>query len=118
MLRRVKKPVFYLVNKIDGERQEEATVEFFALGIEKFYSLSAEHGRGVSDLINDLEELLPPAAEKSDRESEVRLAVIGRPNVGKSSLVNRLLGFERVVANPTAGTTRDSVDTPFTYNKV
>ncbi len=116
MLRQIDKPVFYLVNKVDGEKQEEATFDFYALGIEKFYSVSAEHGRGINDLMADLESLLPPAPEKTEQEDEVRLAVIGRPNVGKSSLVNRLLGFERVVANPTAGTTRDSVDTPFTYN--
>ena len=117
MLRQVDKPVFYLVNKVDGDKQEEATFDFYSLGIEKFHSISAEHGRGINDLMDELLELLPPAPEQSERETEVRMAVIGRPNVGKSSLVNRLLGFERVVANPTAGTTRDSVDTPFTYNK-
>jgi len=117
MLRRVEKPVFYLVNKVDGDKQEAATGEFYGLGIEKFYCLSAEHGRGINDLIDNLEELLPPPAEKTGPEDEVRMAVIGRPNVGKSSLVNRLLGFERVVANPVAGTTRDSIDTPFSYNK-
>ncbi len=117
LLRRVEKPVFFLVNKIDGEKQETAIGEFYALGIETLYSLSAEHGRGVNDLMTDLLELLPPAPEAQEKEDEVRMAVIGRPNVGKSSLVNRLLGFERVVANPTAGTTRDSIDTPFTYNK-
>lgn len=117
MLRRIDKPVFYLINKVDGDKQEDATFDFYSLGIEKFYSLSAEHGRGINDLMTDLEELLPPAPELAEREDEVRMAVIGRPNVGKSSLVNRLLGYERVVANPTAGTTRDSIDTPFTYNK-
>ena len=117
MLRRIEKPVFYLVNKVDGDKQEAAANEFYGLGIEKFYCVSAEHGRGINDLIGDLEELLPPAPEKAEQENEIRLAVIGRPNVGKSSLVNRLLGFERVVANPISGTTRDSIDTPFTYNK-
>ena len=116
MLRRIDKPVFYLINKVDGEKQEAATVEFYALGIDKFYSLSAEHGRGINDLLADLEEFLPPAAENNELEGEVRMAVIGRPNVGKSSLVNRLLGYQRVVANPTPGTTRDSIDTPFMYN--
>lgn len=115
MLRCVDKPVFYLINKVDGEKQEMATNEFYALGIEKLYSLSAEHGRGIGELLDDLEELLPPAEDKSEQEDEVRLAVIGRPNVGKSSLVNRLLGYERVVANPTSGTTRDSIDTPFMH---
>jgi len=117
MLRQVDKPVFYLVNKVDGEKQEAATVDFYTLGIDKFYTLSAEHGRGVNDLVDDLMELLPPAPEETDPETEIRMAIVGRPNVGKSSLTNRLLGYERVVANPVAGTTRDSIDTPFTYNQ-
>jgi len=116
-LRRVEKPVFFLVNKVDGEKQEATTAEFYALGIEHFYTLSAEHGRGINDLITDLEAFLPEEQKEADKENEVRLAIIGRPNVGKSSLVNRMLGFERVVANPVAGTTRDSIDTPFIYNK-
>ncbi|NOY12419.1 MAG: ribosome biogenesis GTPase Der [Deltaproteobacteria bacterium] len=117
MLRRIDKPVFYLVNKVDGEKQELAATEFYALGIDRFYSLSAEHGRGINDLIDDLEVLLPPVAENPEPEDEVRMAVVGRPNVGKSSLVNRLLGYERVVANPTSGTTRDSIDTPFVHDE-
>lgn len=117
MLRQVDKPIFYVINKVDGEKQEAETAEFYALGIDKFYTLSAEHGLGVNELIDDLEKLLPPAAEDSDPEAEVRIAIVGRPNVGKSSLVNRLLGYERVVANPVAGTTRDSIDTPFVYNQ-
>jgi len=116
MLRKIDKPVFYIVNKVDGDKQEIGASEFYALGIEKVYSVSAEHGRGVNDLVEDLSELLPPAAEKAEQEDEVRMAVIGRPNVGKSSLVNKLLGFERVVANPTSGTTRDSIDTPFEHD--
>ncbi len=116
MLRRVDKPVFYLVNKVDGDKQEIAAAEFYALGIEKLYTLSAEHGRGINDLIDDLEELLPAGPTASESTEEVRMALVGRPNVGKSSLVNRLLGVERVVANPVAGTTRDSIDSPFQYN--
>ena len=117
ILRPVGKPVFYLVNKVDGEKQEAATAEFYALGIDHFYTLSAEHGYGINSLIEDLEGLLPDEQNYVEKESEVRLAIVGRPNVGKSSLVNRLLGYERVVANPVAGTTRDSIDTPFIYNK-
>lgn len=116
-LRRIDKPVFFLVNKVDGEKQEASTAEFYALGIDHFYTLSAEHGRGINDLVKDLEALLPEQQKEVDKENEVRLAIVGRPNVGKSSLVNRILGFERVVANPVAGTTRDSIDTPFIYNK-
>jgi len=116
MLRRVDKPILYVVNKIDGDRQEEAVAEFYALGIDRLISVSAEHGRGIGDLVDAILDLLPPAPPAPSDQDETRLAIIGRPNVGKSSLVNRLLGKERVVANPTAGTTRDSVDTPFVYN--
>ncbi|BCR05129.1 GTPase Der [Desulfuromonas versatilis] len=117
MLRKVEKPVLYVVNKIDGAKQEASLGEFYALGIEELWSASAEHGRGVSELMDRVLELLPPCAPREEDSEETRLAVIGRPNVGKSSLVNRLLGFERVVANPVAGTTRDSIDTPFIYNR-
>ncbi len=117
MLRQIDKPVFYLINKVDGEKQEANTVDFYSLGIDYFYALSAEHGRGINELVNDLEKLLPPAPEDTGPETEIRMAIVGRPNVGKSSLVNRLLGYERVVANPVSGTTRDSIDTPLTYNQ-
>ncbi|WP_020675809.1 ribosome biogenesis GTPase Der [Geopsychrobacter electrodiphilus] len=114
LLRKVRKPVFFVINKVDGDKQETATAEFYALGVEQIHTISSAHGRGVGELLDEVMDLLPenPLPET---EGEVRLAVIGRPNVGKSSLVNRLLGFERVVANPTAGTTRDSVDTPFDF---
>lgn len=117
MLRRVEKPVLYVINKVDSEKIEDLAGEFYALGVGELHTISAEHGRGVPDLVDDLLDRLPAAPSEADAEKEIRLAVIGRPNVGKSSLVNRLLGYERVVANPQAGTTRDSVDTPFTYNR-
>ncbi|HXV20755.1 MAG TPA: ribosome biogenesis GTPase Der [Desulfuromonadales bacterium] len=117
MLRRVSKPVLYVVNKVDGDRQEGGLPEFYALGVEVVYPVSAEHGRGIDDLMDAVLALLPPAPAPVESGEEIRLAVVGRPNVGKSSLVNRLLGFERMVANPQAGTTRDSIDTPFTYNR-
>ena len=116
MLRRVDKPVLFVVNKVDGDKQEEQAAEFYALGIEHFFATSAEHGRGMGELMAAILDELPEVKTVEEDSTEVRLAVIGRPNVGKSSLVNKLLGYERVVANPTAGTTRDSVDTPFTYN--
>ncbi|MEJ2698203.1 MAG: ribosome biogenesis GTPase Der [Desulfuromonadales bacterium] len=117
LLRRVTKPVLYVVNKVDGEKQEAGIAEFYALGIDGILPVSAEHGRGMDDLMEALVGLLPPSPAAEEDGGEIRLAVVGRPNVGKSSLVNRLLGFERVVANPVAGTTRDSIDTPFVYNR-
>jgi GTPase len=117
LLRKVDKPVLYVVNKVDGDHQEDAAAEFYALGIETLFTVSAEHGRGIHDLMEAILAHLPASTKRPLEDEVTRIAVIGRPNVGKSSLVNRLLGFERMVANPQAGTTRDSVDTPFVYNK-
>ncbi len=117
MLRQIKKPVLYVINKVDGDRQEDEAVEFYELGIDDLITISAEHGRGVAELVDRIVGFLPEGDDDQEVEGETRLAIIGRPNVGKSSLVNRILGKERVVANPLAGTTRDSVDSPFMYNK-
>jgi len=91
--------------------------DFYALGVDALYPISAEHNRGVDDLLDEVIAAFPRTAKEEDEEGITRIAVVGRPNVGKSSLVNRLLGFERVVANPVPGTTRDSVDSYFTCNK-
>ncbi len=117
MLRRAAKPVFYLVNKIDNDKQETTIGDFYALGSANVFTLSAEHNRGVGDLMDEVVKAFPPQRAAEADEDVTRIAVVGRPNVGKSSLVNRLLGFERVVANPTAGTTRDSVDTSFNWQQ-
>lgn len=117
ILRRSNKKILFAVNKIDGSRQEEQMVDFFALAAEELYPISAEHGHGVGELLDVVLSKLPHATSAENIEDMTCLAVIGRPNVGKSSLINKLLGEERMVANPLAGTTRDSIDTPFTYNK-
>ncbi len=109
-LRVVERPVFYAVNKIDGIEQEKHLYEFYGLGIETLYPLSAEHGYGVSDLLDDVVRQLPPAAPEPE-EDHIRIALVGRPNVGKSSLVNRLVGQDRLVVSDVPGTTRDAVDT-------
>jgi GTP-binding protein len=113
-LRRTAKPVVWAVNKTDSPALENAAAEFHALGVEHLHFISAAHGLGVSDLCRDIAELLPPADEDGrDAEGEeVRLALVGRPNVGKSSLVNALTGQPRVVVSDLPGTTRDAVDTP------
>jgi GTP-binding protein len=117
MLRRVDKPVFYIINKIEADRQELGIGDFYGLGVENLFAVSAEHNRGIGDLMDEVIRAFPPGGETEEDEEVTKIAVVGRPNVGKSSLVNRLLGFERVVANPTPGTTRDSVDTYFTSNR-
>lgn len=117
MLRKMKKPVFHAVNKVDGDKVEALATEFYELGIANFYPISAAHNRGVGDLMDEVVAAFPKSAQAPEDDELTKIAVIGRPNVGKSSLVNRLLGFERSVANPVAGTTRDSTDTIFTCNK-
>jgi GTP-binding protein len=112
-LRKIAKPVFYVVNKIDGERHEDGVIDFFRLGVERLFSISAAHGRGVGDLMDEVMEALPPSVpEEERREEEIRVALIGRPNVGKSSLLNKLLGRPRAMVDSQPGTTRDAIDTP------
>lgn len=110
MLRKAKKPVYYVINKIDGEKQEEKAYDFYSLGVDKLYTISAEHNRGVVDLMDEVVADFPEAVEEKEEEI-VKVAIIGRPNVGKSSLINRFLGEERLVVSEVPGTTRDSVDT-------
>ena len=112
-LRKVTKPVFYVVNKIDGERQEENVIDFYQLGVPALYSISAEHGRGVADLMDGVFKVLTPTPLQEEREEgEIRVALVGRPNLGKSSLLNKLIGRPRAVVDSTPGTTRDAIDTP------
>ncbi len=107
-LREQPKPVFFAVNKIDGPDQEALMAEFFALGLEHLFPLSAEHRFGLSDLLDRLVANFKHHAEAP--RDEIRLAVVGRPNVGKSSLLNRLAGAERHLVSDIPGTTRDAVD--------
>jgi len=120
LLREAGKKVFYAVNKVDGPRHEGYLPEFYRLGAPRIYDISAQHGLGIDELMDDLVEYLPPAAtppEEDEKEGQrIRIALIGKPNVGKSSLLNKILGYERTIANPTPGTTRDAIDTPFTFD--
>lgn len=112
-LRKITKPIFYVVNKIDGERQDQGVYDFYRLGVGQIYSISAEHGRGVGDLMDEVLKALPPAFPQEGRaEEEIRVALVGRPNVGKSSLLNKLIGRPRAVVDSSPGTTRDAIDTP------
>ena len=113
MLRRSGKPVLLLANKIESERQDGDLAPLHRLGFEPLYPVSAEHGRGLEAPLDAVLELLPPEAGETAPEAEAnetRVAIVGRPNVGKSTLLNRLVGEERSIVSPIAGTTRDTVD--------
>ena len=113
-LRREGKPVILAVNKVDGLDEPVATAEFHRLGLGLPYAVSATHGRGMAQLAEALGRALPPEPDAGPVPEEgIRIAVIGRPNVGKSTLVNRLLGEDRVVTADQPGTTRDSIYVPF-----
>ncbi|MBN1955489.1 MAG: ribosome biogenesis GTPase Der [Anaerolineae bacterium] len=113
ILRRSRKPVFLAANKTESDRVRATAVEFYALGIGEVYPISALHGKGVADMLDDLVLALPAARETEAEEEDesIKLAIVGRPNVGKSSLLNKLLGEERVIVSPVPGTTRDAIDT-------
>ena len=116
LLRKEDKPVLFAVNKLDSRQRADNLYEFYALGIGPLFSISAEHGLGISDLMDEVVQQFPNAEEsdeKTEGKAPLRISVVGRPNVGKSTLINRLLGFERSVVDPTPGTTRDALDTPF-----
>jgi GTP-binding protein len=119
ILRRGALPVVVAANKIDSVRDLALAAEFHGLGFGEPIPVSAAQGLGTGDLLDRLTELAPDAdaggQAGAEAEDPVRLAVIGRPNVGKSSLVNRFLGAERVIVSPRAGTTRDAIDLPFRY---
>jgi GTP-binding protein len=114
-LRRRRAQVVVTVNKIDCPEHENLVVEFYALGFEWVVGVSAEHGRNMEILWKQIREILPPRNDASDPISRVGLAIVGRPNVGKSSLVNALLNDQRVLVSSTAGTTRDAVECPFDW---
>lgn len=110
LLRGIGKPVFFAVNKIDTPKADPLIADFYRLGKDDLYPVSAEHGIGVAELLDAIYPLLPPAEDTGDLAQLPRIAVVGRPNVGKSTLVNALLGEERVVVSDMPGTTRDPID--------
>jgi len=113
ILRHTKKPVLLVVNKLDNF-DVDATYDFYSLGLGTPHPISCEQMLGLGDLLDEVVALFPKRTE-TEEEFSLKIAVVGRPNVGKSSLVNRMLGSERVIVSDVAGTTRDAVDTPFTY---
>src|SRR5690606_34891364 len=113
MLYRAGKPVVVAVNKVDHPKQLAEIYEFYSLGFGEPVAVSGAHGTGIGDLLDAVVSLLPEGKDDTYDEDVIKVAVIGRPNVGKSSLVNAILGEDRVIVSEVAGTTRDAIDTPF-----
>lgn len=111
ILRRSGKPVLLLANKIDDLRKEDLKYAFYEMGLGEPYAISALHGIGIGEVLDQLVSLLPPAVEEEKGEEAFSIAIVGRPNVGKSSLFNLLLGTERAIVSEVPGTTRDAIDT-------
>lgn len=114
LLRTAKKPVVLVVNKLDNFEVEK-TYDFYQLGLGEPFAVSCEQAKGLGEVLDEIISHFPEPTD-FDEDSALKIAVVGKPNVGKSSIVNKLLGFERVIVSDVAGTTRDAVDTPFEYN--
>jgi GTP-binding protein len=112
LLRKVNKPVFLVVNKVDNAKRAENAVEFYALGLGDYFTIASINGSGTGDLLDAIVEALPEK-EQEDKTELPRFAVVGRPNAGKSSFINALIGEERYIVTDIAGTTRDSIDTKY-----
>ncbi|MGE5509506.1 MAG: ribosome biogenesis GTPase Der [Chitinophagales bacterium] len=116
LLRTSRKPVLLAVNKGEGQRPDTVKADFYVLGLGEPVVISAAHGLGTGDLLDEVVAYFPPAGKDLEDPAQTRVAVVGRPNVGKSSLVNAVLGEERVITSDLPGTTRDAIDTPFVRN--
>lgn len=117
MLRRSHKPVLLVVNKVDNFQKMMADVyEFYNLGIGEPYAISAANQMGIGDLLDEVVALFPEGAEEVEEDERPKIAIVGKPNVGKSSIINKLIGEKRLIVSDIAGTTRDAVDTPVMYH--
>jgi GTPase len=120
LLRKTEKKVFFVANKVESPKQEQAAMEFYSMGMEELELISAREKTGVWDLFEKVVDALPEAKEDEETLDEsgimrTRIAVVGKPNVGKSSLINKLVGAERLIVSDLPGTTRDAIDIPFEY---
>lgn len=112
LLRKVNKPVFLVVNKVDNGKRAENAVEFYSLGLGEYYTIASINGSGTGELLDDLVKALPEK-EEEEQDELPRFAVVGRPNAGKSSFINALIGEDRYIVTDIAGTTRDAIDTKY-----
>ncbi|MHB8108810.1 MAG: ribosome biogenesis GTPase Der [Syntrophorhabdaceae bacterium] len=122
LLRKIDKPVFYVINKVDSKKREEGLVEFYELGVDKLYTISSAHGLGIGDLLDDICEAIEDKGEDEineapDETHTTRIALVGKPNTGKSSIANCILGSERMIVSDIPGTTRDSVDSGIIFDE-
>lgn len=116
MLRRTGKPVVVAANKVDSQRREDGIPDFYGLAVGEVVGVSAAHGVEIDTLLDRIWEHLPDTEPAPEEEDVIRIAIVGRPNVGKSSLLNTILGEPRVVVDPAPGTTRDSIDTRYQWH--
>jgi GTP-binding protein len=116
LLHRTDKPVVLAVNKADNKKRRDEAFEFYALGVGDPIPVSALHGTGTGDLLDAIVESLPVVDEEEEEDDAIKIAILGRPNVGKSSLLNKLLGEQRVIVSDVPGTTRDAIDTFIEYD--
>lgn len=117
LLRRSDKKVFTVINKVDGPEHEGMIIDFYKLGVDSIYPVSAAHGFGFKSLMEDITDSLPEQDNEPLDSNQIRVAVLGRPNAGKSSLINRILGMDRLLVSDQPGTTRDSIDSAFTWKQ-
>ncbi|MCR1898194.1 ribosome biogenesis GTPase Der [Irregularibacter muris] len=116
MLRKANRPTLVVVNKIEGKSLENNAFEFYNLGLGEPITISAQQALGLGDLLDEIVALFPKDKKGIEEEDKMKIAVIGKPNAGKSTLINKLLGENRVIVSNIPGTTRDAIDTPFSYN--
>ncbi len=116
ILRRHDKKIYPVINKIDGPEKDDLLHDFYRLGVDTLYPVSSAHGYGLKDLMSDIAETIPDEAEQAENSSQIRVTVLGRPNAGKSSLINKILGLDRLLVSELPGTTRDSIDIKLTRN--
>lgn len=117
LLRKTNKPVLYVINKIDSAKHEISLYEFAELGIEDFIMISASHGRNVDDLLDRIIEIIPEKRAQFEEKKYIKVSILGKPNVGKSTLLNKLSGKDRMITSPVPGTTRDSIDCIIKHDK-
>lgn len=115
---KISPPVLLVVNKCDSQRRRTEALEFYELGLGEPYPISALHGTGTGDLLDALIATFADLPAQEEEDESVKIAIVGKPNVGKSSLLNRLLGEERAIVSPIAGTTRDAIDTRLTFDDI